>query len=299
MTDYQSDADGIIAVLVLYNTRLEDSITFTSLRNSLKKNNLRMDILVYDNSPTPMVNDSDSVSDNWRIHYIHNETNPGVSTAYNYGFQLAKRLQKKWVLLLDQDTTFPKDALTRYFQAVHKYKGRFLFAPILKSGNKIWSPCRYFLKRGFHLKSVNIGINSIRYTSPLNSGMLLHMSLFEKTGMFNEKLKLDFSDFYFIERYRKHFSDFVVIDLLCDHGTSTIENRNDVEKSLNRFRYFSEGAKHSANNFGELLVLTFFVGLRAAKLSLIHKNFRFFVIFHEYFFCEKSRQERKIPDNRL
>lgn len=284
LTDYQSDADGIIAVLVLYNTRLEDSITFTSLRNSLKKNNLRMDILVYDNSPTPMVNDSDSVSDNWRIHYIHNETNPGVSTAYNYGFQLAKRLQKKWLLLLDQDTTFPDDALTKYFQAVHKYKGHFLFAPILKSGNKIWSPSRYFLKRGFPLKSVNIGINSIKQTSPLNSGMLLHMSLFEKTGMFNEKLKLDFSDFYFVEHYRKHFSDFVVIDLLCDHGTSTTENRNDVEQSLNRFRYFCEGAKHSANNFTDFLILALFVVFRAIKLSVKFRSIRFLTVVGEKFF---------------
>ena len=283
-----------MAVLVLYKTRLEDSETFVSLSDSLKSSKLIMDIVVYDNSPTPMVTAPECINDSWTIHYIHDETNPGVSKAYNEGIRIAQKLNKEWVLLLDQDTIFPGDAITRYFRAIHKYKGRFLFAPILKSGNKIWSPCRYFLKRGFHLNSVDIGISSIKNTSLLNSGMLLHTSIFEKTGMFNEKLKLYFSDFYFIEQYREHFSDFVVIDLLCAHRISTAtENRKDVEESLNRFRYFCEGAKHSANNFRDFLILLLVATCRAVKLSLIHKNLSFFVIFYNSFFTRKTGSKRQ------
>jgi len=57
---------------VLYKTRLEDSKTFVSLSNSLKSDNLKMDILVYDNSPMPMETESECIRDDWRIHYIHN-----------------------------------------------------------------------------------------------------------------------------------------------------------------------------------------------------------------------------------
>ena len=253
-----------------------------------------MDIVVYDNSPTSMVTQSDCISDNWRIHYIHDKTNPGVSKAYNEGFKITKKLNKKWVLLLDQDTTFPRDAIPRYFQAVCKYKENFLFVPTLKSGNKIWSPCRYFLKRGFPLKVVNIGINPIKNASLLNSGMLLHISLFQKTGPFNEKIKLYFSDFYFVEQYRKHFTDFVVIDLVCTHGISTItENRKHVEESLTRFRYFCEGAKYFANNSWEFLILTLVVAARTVKLSLIHKNLNFFAIFYDYFFARNSNSKKQ------
>ena len=45
--------------------------------------------------------------DGFRIHYISDPTNPGVSKAYNVGFELARQLNKKWLLLLDQDTVFP------------------------------------------------------------------------------------------------------------------------------------------------------------------------------------------------
>ena len=76
LIDYQSDVNAIMAVLVLYKTKLEDSETFVSLGNSLKNSKLRMDIVVYDNSPTPMVTASECINDNWTIHYIHDNTNP-------------------------------------------------------------------------------------------------------------------------------------------------------------------------------------------------------------------------------
>ncbi len=101
LIDYQSNANAILAVLVLYKSRLEDSATFVSLSSSLKNSNAKMDIVVYDNSPTPMVTESEHISDNWRIHYLHDETNPGVSKAYNEGFRIARKLQKRWLLLLD------------------------------------------------------------------------------------------------------------------------------------------------------------------------------------------------------
>lgn len=298
LTDYQSDADGIIAVLVLYNTRLEDSITFTSLRNSLKKNNLRMDILVYDNSPTPMVTESDFISDNWRIHYVHDKTNPGVSKAYNEGLGIARKLNKKWLLLLDQDTSFPQNAVVEYSKAIQENPDIYLLAPIVISINKIISPCRYFLNKGYCLRKVNPGVYNFHAKSLINSGMLINVEAFETAGGYNENVRLDFSDRFFISKYKTKYRNFSVINLRCFQNFSGTQ-RLTLESALARFAYYCEGARNKAVNKVDYLTLMLVTALRTVKLSLKYMNFRFFVIFHEYFFCEKSRQERKMADNRL
>ena len=168
MQNYRSNVNDTLAVLVLYETRLEHCESFLSLSKNLKNSGSKMDIVVYDNSPEPAYEKKASF-DNWNIHYIHDGSNPGVSKAYNEGFKIGKELNKKWLLLLDQDTTFPQDALIKYFDAMNSYKNSVLFAPVLIVNNKIYSPSRYYLKRGFHLKSIKVGFNTIRNKTLLNS----------------------------------------------------------------------------------------------------------------------------------
>jgi rhamnosyltransferase len=287
LPDYQSDANAILAVLVLYKTRLEDSETFLSLGNSLKINNLRMDIAVYDNSPTPMVTDPECIKGPWTIHYIHDKTNPGVSKAYNEGLQIARKLNKKWLLLLDQDTSFPQNAVVEYSNAVRENPGIFLFAPILISNDKIMSPCGYFLHRGYSLKKANYGLCDFFMKSLLNSGMLIQAEAFQKAGGYNEKIRLDFADHAFIRRYKGCYHHFVIINMRCSH--CFFGNHNvTANAAIVRFAYYGEGAMHSANNFMDILILLFVSICRATKLSLIHRNLKFFVILYNTFFSKKD-----------
>lgn len=289
MIDYQSNANAIIAVLVLYKTRLEDSEAFMSLSNSLKNSNLKMDIAIYDNSPTPMISESECISDCWRIHYRHDETNAGVSTAYNMGFKIAQKLQKRWLLLLDQDTFFPQNAFVEYSKAIQENPGVWLLAPIVVSKNKIISPCRYFLNRGYSLRKVKPGVYNFKRKSLINSGMLIHVEAFGRAGGYNEKIRLDFADHFFIGRYKAKYSNFAVINLRCFQNFSG-KQRMTTNSALVRFAFYCEGAKHLANNFRGSLILTLVVAARAVKLSLIHKNLNFFVIFYNCFFCKKFYQ---------
>lgn len=281
MLNYQSMINDTLAVLVLYETKLEHSESFMSLSKNLENSDSKMDIVVYDNSPEP-VYEKEVGFENWNIHYIHDRSNPGVSKAYNEGFKIGKKLNKKWLLLLDQDTKFQDDALMKYFEAMDSYKKSILFAPVLTVNNKIHSPSGYYLKRGFHLKKINAGLNTIRNKTLLNSGMCISLAAFEKIGGFNEKVKLYFSDYNFIDRYRRHYKDFIVLDTICEHKMFTIEN-NNAESQLRRFIYFCEGARNSGNNYVDFCIYFSFAFLRAIKLSLTFKSFGFIVVFFNTF----------------
>ena len=165
----------ILAVVVIYNTSLEKSESLLSLEHC----RTGLDVLVYDNSPHK--------TDFWsfehiNINYFHNPLNPGVSAAYNYAAGFARAHNKQFLLLLDQDTKLPYTAITTYLEAINKHTGCYLFAPKLIFAGKIFSPCRYVFKRGSHFRRLDPGIHRMKNTSFLNSGLLINLSLFEKTG---------------------------------------------------------------------------------------------------------------------
>lgn len=275
-----------IAILVLYKSRLNESASYTSLTKSLMSINGGMDIVVYDNSPTPMVTESEYISENWRIHYIHDGTNPGISTAYNEGFKIAKNLRKRWLLLLDQDTFFPENAFVEYNRAIQENPGICLFAPIVVSKNKIISPCRYFLNRGYSLRKVKPGVYNFHTKSLINSGMLIHVEAFQRAGGYNEKIRLDFADHSFIDRYKANYSNFAVINLRCFQNFSGKQHLT-LDSALVRFTLYCEGARNKAVNKLDYFVLMLVTILRSTKLSLKYMNFRFFRVAIEVFWAGK------------
>ncbi|MCM4150238.1 hypothetical protein DHD05_01430 [Arenibacter sp. N53] len=106
----------LLAVLVLYNEKLENSNTFKSLSKAIPKG-AYVDLVVYDNSPeTHNLENVESIS--FKIHYIHDEMNSGVSAAYNYGAKFAETENKTWMLILDQDTTFRNNIFNSYHEAI-------------------------------------------------------------------------------------------------------------------------------------------------------------------------------------
>jgi GT2 family glycosyltransferase len=273
--------DKILFVIVLYKTKLEESTSFITLSENLESLNSLAELVVYDNSPGKINQGSIIKIRNWSITYIQDPSNPGISKAYNEAFKIGKKQHKQWLLVVDQDTFFPPDALTIYLASLKKFPDAKLFAPVLKSNQLIVSPTRYILKRGFPLKQVKPGLNSLDYISPINSGLFINLEAFEKAGGYNEKVKLDFSDYQFIERFKQKYQHFVLMDLICIHGLSTNDN-STLESSLTRYRYFCEGAYFSTITKVDKFLywgITIFRALSLAKqfktLIFLKENFKF------------------------
>ncbi len=260
--------NSILIIIVTYNRRLESCESFQSiLKMSITWNNI--DVFVYDNSKEPQsINDYKNIS----IKYVNDPSNPGISKAYNLGVDYAHSNKKKWVLFLDQDTILPSDILESYKQAARQNPNIKLFVPKLFLGNGVLlSPCKYLFKRGFHIKKIGYGLHSLNKISPVNSGMFIEINAFLKVGGYNERVRLDFSDFQFIERFRKVYKEFYVIDIICTQDFSNDDV--SISSQIGRFKYYCEGAKNvDKEGIWDYLQYAAVVLVRTLKLTGRHKK---------------------------
>ena len=275
----EPDLSDIQAVIVLYKSTLSESSTFKSLTRSLRHFNsdVRLSLLVYDNSPGKQsVENVDGLL--WDITYAHDENNSGVSKAYNVGAETAVRANKQWLLLLDQDTQFPENAVEVYVKGMsdERYKEQDLFCPLLLAENSIISPCKFRYYRGTPLKQApKPGIFAFREFKPINSGLLVSLKAFQVTGGYNNRIKLDFSDFDFIGRFSEFFKEGVLLPLQCSHGLST-HSIDNLDAALARFNYYVAGARELKISMLSKLNIEVLLMLRAARLSSRFQSLRFF-----------------------
>ncbi|MFD2864949.1 hypothetical protein ACFSYC_09660 [Mucilaginibacter antarcticus] len=234
-------------------------------------------MVIYDNSADSQTINQQNYPE-YDITYIHDATNPGVSKAYNVAARIGTDLRKKWLLLTDQDTTFPLNTFTAYADATIEYADQVMFVPILNSLSGIYSPCLYHFNRGSAWPDPQPGLYSFKNKSMLNSGILIKINAFNSINGYDEKVKLYFSDFNFVDRLKIKYDKFVVINLICHHSLSDLIT-TDVEPSLRRFKYYCEGAFFSAITYKAAIWLFFTVLLRAIKLSFRYKDFRFVKTF--------------------
>jgi rhamnosyltransferase len=269
--------EDLLVVLVIYKMRINESPAFRSLTRALRFSSQSATLFIYDNSLHPQLYEQ---RQNCKINYRHDPTNPGVSKAYNEGFVFAKSENKKWMLLVDQDTEFKKDVLLKYKIAIEENNGEQIFVPVLKDTNGIVSPFLFHFGLGMRLKEVEPRRYQLSQKKFINSGLLVAVDLFGKAGGFDEQLKLDFSDLAFIQRLNARAQSFSVIDSCGVHSLSSAESRS-VHETLHRFRLYCK----ASNNFGKL-VGKFWPMLwrycRAGFLGLKYLDGRFLVmVFNE------------------
>ena len=266
-----------LATIVLYNTSLENSITFQSLSKSLNKAGLPMDILIYDNSENPQK--TPPLTNGWNIHYVHDSTNGGVSKAYNSAFEMAKREGKKWLLLLDQDTSYPVSAISVYCNSITLHPDQQIFVPRLYDTLGMVSPLKFNLGGGQRIGYLNRGVYSLHDFKFLNCGAWVSTRAFEKAEGYDEQLPLDFSDFSFIERLKKNQPTFVVTGVTGSHHLATTSVAH-VEDRIIRFKSYLKACRYYKMNYQpddwRILVRLFF---RSLKLSWTHQTFRFVILY--------------------
>jgi rhamnosyltransferase len=267
--------EKIIAVLVLYNSNLEESESFKTLLKAISLNKEKLTLLVYNNSPSYWSYIGD-VFLGLEIIYVNDNLNSGVSKAYNTAFEYAVKIKKEYILLLDQDTSLPISFFTSFFESEKKYhkKNIGIYSPFIMNKNKILSPSHFFLFSSKKIKKIEPGVHGLRGKAIINSGLIIATTLFQKVGGYNEKIKLDFSDFYFVRKVLKHQRSIVLFNSRCFHSLSS-EDEMSCQSALNRFDYYLEGAKNYDNSFKEVHGLKIWVFLRSVKMSLKYRKIKF------------------------
>lgn len=261
--------NDILIIIVIYNTKISELKYLKDLQE--------VDVLVYDNSFYEQ-------SFNERIYYYHDKSNPGVSKAYNYGIDLAMKLNKKYVLLLDQDTRFDSYMLSKYIEMMGKYKDEYIYSSIITGKDKIYSPCIEKANRNVCQNDKDLSyqeVYNIENKSLINTGIMIPIKIINEIGAFNENIKLDFSDTYFIEKYKRFKKEIILVDVKINHSISGDEGKNK-EKEINRFKYYCNGGKEFKRNYSynrtDRLII-----FRMIRLTLKYKTFIPIKIFKEYY----------------
>jgi GT2 family glycosyltransferase len=229
------DLESVLGVLVLYKRSLRESETFMSLSKALVGTSRRLDLLVYDNSPESHFDKNVELGYSGNITYIHDNTNPGICKAYNTGFEKALAINKKWLLLLDQDTDFTSDYIESLLNAVKKNKNYVSIVPVVYSNGKIVSPTRYdFLGRMKPIKQNETNI-VYRNITAINSGACVKIDFLNQINGFTEEFPLDMLDHWFFRKVNLLRKMVYVLDTDLIHDLSVMS----FQKQMSTNRYYS------------------------------------------------------------
>ena len=225
-------------------------------------------LMIYDNSPFP------SDVKNKNIIYKHDPSNPGVSKAYNVACVFARKHNKKWLMLVDQDTQFPDSIFEKYQLAINGFPEIKIFVPFLIDHVGFVSPFTFHRGKGKRIGSIEARAHELSKFRFANSGLLIALDAFEIATGYDEKFPLDYSDIVFEDRLSKIYTHFVIVDSLCNHRFSGSE-KIDSSVLLSRFRSFCQAViLYKNTNFAD--VPLYWVLLpRAIKLFLQTGNIQF------------------------
>lgn len=261
----------IIVIVVLYKTKIRDSISILSLEHSMSKADWeKIDMMVYDNSPEYNLTTNFS-SDIFHFHYVPDHSNSGVSHAYNLAARLGNKLGKKYILLLDQDTEIA-ESFCQELGALMNSSYNLIF-PLLSSNSSILSPCVYKWGRGFVLPAFEReeGIKSLKNRNFLNSGSVVSLSLFEKVGGFDESIPLYYSDFNFFNRVKKVQSSYYLMKTICYHEMAS-NDETDLDKFAYRFQNYCFGAIRCYSSINGKLLMIFNILSRSIKVGVRNRS---------------------------
>lgn len=192
----------IYSILVLFNCRIEESKTFNSLLQNYANNPEgfnQFKLLIYDNGLSKQRAPSDTP---FECQYIHNPQNEGLAVAYNYALEKAISASCNWMLLLDQDSSLPKDFISNLLYDISCIKDDAVMAviPRIQHHRKPCSPAKVLY--GGTLRAIEKpekGICTFKVFA-IGSGSVIRVSFLQQIGGFNTVFWLDCLDrwLYFI-----------------------------------------------------------------------------------------------------
>jgi GT2 family glycosyltransferase len=195
---------SILAVVVLYNCELSQSQSVSSLFKILNENaelGKHFSLVLYDNSPQPQ---SHATPADFPIHYVHDPSNRGLASAYNFALARAESEQREWLLLMDQDTSPTREFIFELLEAaasLHAQPDVAAIVPKLTVNGIVHSPAipfidqmrRQFLPSKEPIDRDVVGVLQQRMCS-YNSGSTLRVSAVRLVGGFPPEYWLDFLD---------------------------------------------------------------------------------------------------------
>ena len=237
----------LAACVVLYNpddTIFENILTYGNyvdklivIDNSLKKNNFLIDKLseIFES----------------KLIYINNNDNLGIATALNQACDKAIELQFKWILTMDQDSSFIN--FDHYKKCLEK----------VQNVNNIALLAANTDKEGYSNFDINECSCNYREDkfSVITSANIVNLEYFEEIGRFNDKLFIDMVDYDYCLRINiKKFKILYFPDVFVEHKLGEVHLRTNIftrkkkyktEHNAQRAYYISRNSLYLSKNYGK------------------------------------------------
>ncbi len=237
----------LAACVVLYNpddTIFENILTYGNyvdklivIDNSLKKNNFLIDKLneIFES----------------KLIYINNNDNLGIATALNQACDKAIELQFKWILTMDQDSSFIN--FDHYKKCLEK----------VQNVNNIALLAANTDKEGYSTCDINECSCNYREDkfSVITSANIVNLEYFEEIGRFNDKLFIDMVDYDYCLRINiKKFKILYFPDVFVEHKLGEVHLRTNIftrkkkyktEHNAQRAYYISRNSLYLSKNYGK------------------------------------------------
>ena len=237
----------LAACVVLYNpddTIFENILTYGNyvdklivIDNSLKKNNFLIDKLseVFES----------------KLIYINNNDNLGIATALNQACDKAIELQFKWILTMDQDSSFIN--FDHYKKCLEK----------VQNVNNVALLAANTDKEGYSNFDINECSCNYREDkfSVITSANIVNLEYFEEIGRFNDKLFIDMVDYDYCLRINiKKFKILYFPDVFVEHKLGEVHLRTNIftrkkkyktEHNAQRAYYISRNSLYLSKNYGK------------------------------------------------
>ena len=194
----------IAGIVTLYNPTDKDIINISTYIDDIDK------LYVIDN--TEGKSNKDRIPKNKKIKYIFKNENVGVATALNIGAKFAIKEKYKYLLTMDQDTTFKPGVMNQLKDAINKFDMK-----------------KYAIVTPWHNTKLKLKEIDEEYDYPteiVTSGNILNLDIYQKLGGFKDWMFIDGVDIEYCLNLRKHgYKILRVVNARIDHELGDIKRR--------------------------------------------------------------------------
>ncbi|GIZ07431.1 hypothetical protein [Flavobacterium sp. UMI-01] len=266
-----------ITILVcLYKKSIEESDTIQSL---LKANigTINSTIYIWDNSPESLNEESlVYLSSNFR-NFIYNHTPENVPLSKIYNNVISSlTCENCFLMLCDDDSNIPVNFFGILENQIRLHPSINLFLPQIYSDTVLVSPAKDYFVFTKYIKNLNSGLLKSKYTTAINSGMVISNRVFKAGFKYNESLKFYGTDNYFMLEYARLYPQLNVLDVNIIHNLS-YNTSDDVENKIRIFKEIRKANKIIYKKYKLTRAIVMLNNLLVSlKLSLKYKTIFFF-----------------------
>lgn len=227
---------NILAILVVYNRKGEETKTLNSLLDNCAKNPevfRNFKLIIYDNS---LIEQKIYLAIPFEYEYVHDHNNKGLAAAYNYALTKAIAAGYSWLLLLDQDSSLPEDFIDNLSCGLFSLKRDSRVAavvPKVRYKKTFFSPAKDLF--GGILRPIDMrhkGVCGFKVLA-IGSASAIRVSFLQSIGGFNEIYWLDGLDRWLFNAINNMGGKVYVTDSIIDHELSIM----DYDKFMDEQRY--------------------------------------------------------------